>query len=83
MWHSKGPTFLYFIAHYYLILLSHNNIQRYRVPFPLVLLMSKITRYAMAQAVSHRPLTAEVMVRSKASPYDTCREQRGDGSAYL
>jgi hypothetical protein len=37
----------------------------------------------MAQAVSRRPLTAEVRVRSRVSPCGICGEQSGTGTGFL
>jgi hypothetical protein len=37
---------------------------------------------AMAQAVSHRPLTAEARVRSRVSPCEICGGQSGTGTGF-
>jgi hypothetical protein len=37
---------------------------------------------AMAQAVSHRPLTAEARVRSQVSPCGVCGGQSGTGTGF-
>jgi hypothetical protein len=37
---------------------------------------------AMTQAVSRRPLTTEVRVRSRVSPCDICRGQSGTGTGF-
>ena len=84
MQHSEGPTFLYFIAKYWIVLLLFNNIQKYQVPFVFSLLKSKINnKSAMARAVSHRPLKAKATVRSKANIFAVAGEQSGNGTVYL
>jgi hypothetical protein len=36
----------------------------------------------MAQAVSHRPLTAEAWVRARVNPYGICVGQSGTGTGF-
>jgi hypothetical protein len=38
---------------------------------------------AMAQAVSHRPLTAEALVRARANPCGISDRQSGTGTGFL